>query len=230
MGYTYGKATIHDGGGKVKMDDMRVTAFASRLFGNFYLDLGAQLGFANFDLRRHTVAGTTSGDTDSLLAGAFATFGAAFSLWQDKKDGSGLYFTPSIGLSYMHTSISDFDESGTAGLDIDDADGDSLRARVAAGLQWVFPCAEWEMRLGLEVAYAHEFLGDELDMDGRFSNWRAASFSVSGKALAEDTFSIGPTASLRLSDYDSLFCGYGFEVGTNSSVSHSLSVGYRRRF
>lgn len=230
VGYTYGKATIHDGGGKVKMDDMRVTAFASRLFGNFYLDLGAQLGFADFDLRRHTVAGTTSGDTDSLLAGAFATFGAAFSLWQDKKDGSGLYFTPSIGLSYMHTSISDFDESGTAGLDIDDADGDSLRARVAAGLQWVFPCAEWEMRLGLEVAYAHEFLGDELDMDGRFSNWRAASFSVSGKALAEDTFSIGPTASLRLSDYDSLFCGYGFEVGTNSSVSHSLSVGYRRRF
>lgn len=230
VGYTYGKATIHDGGGKVKMDDMRVTAFASRLFGNFYLDLGAQLGFADFDLRRRTVAGTTSGDTDSLLAGAFATVGAAFSLWQDKKDGSGLYFTPSIGLSYMHTRISDFDESGTAGLDIDDADGDSLRARVAAGLQWVFPCAEWEMRLGLEVAYAHEFLGDELDMDGRFSNWRAASFSVSGKALAEDTFSIGPTASLRLSDYDSLFCGYGFEVGTNSSVSHSLSVGYRRRF
>lgn len=230
VGYTYGKAKIRNGGGNVKMDDMRVTAFASRLFGNFYLDVGAQLGFADFDAHRNTIAGSADGDTHALLAGGFATFGAAFALWQDKKDGSGLYFTPNVGLSYMHADISDFGESGTAGLDIDDADGDSLRLRVAAGLQWVFPCAEWEMRLGLEAAYAHEFLGEELDIDGSFANWNNSAFSVSGKALATDTFSIGPTADLRLSDRDSIYCGYGIEFGTDSGISQNVSIGYRRRF
>ena len=229
LGYTYGKAKMHNGGGKIDMDDVRVTAFFGRLFGNVYLDGGVQAGMGSFDVRRNTVAGPAKGDTDSLFAGAFVTLGSMFTLWQDKRDGEGLYFTPSVGLSYFHTSIDGFRESGTAGLDTDDMDGDSLRARIALGLQWVIPGDEWTVRLGLEAAYAHDFLGDEMDADARFVAG-GPKFSTTGKALPQDVFSLGPTIDVQISDRDSLWLGYELEIDTDSGISQGVNVGYRHRF
>lgn len=229
LGYTYGDAKMHNGGGKVEMDDMRVTAFASRLFGTFYLDAGVQAGMASFDTRRNTVAGAAKGDTDALFAGTFVTLGSVFSLWQNKKDGSGLYFTPSIGLSYFHTEIDGFSESGTAGLNVDDTDGDSLRARIAGALQWEFPLETWKMRLGLEVAYTHDFLGEELDLEGRFTAG-GPKFSTSAQALPTDIFSVGPTLDIMVSEKTSLYFGYGVEIDTDSGVSQNVNAGFRHRF
>lgn len=228
LGYTYGKAKIH-GGGKIDMDDMRVSAFVGRFFGNFYLDGGVQAGMGTFDSRRSTIAGTTKGDTDSRFAGAFLTLGSVFSVWQDKRSGEGLYFTPSIGLSYFFTDIDGFRENGAAGLETDDMDGGSLRARLALGLQWVIPGDEWTWRLGLEAAYAHDFLGEEMDADARFVAG-GSKFSTTGKALPTDIFSLTPSINVQLSERDSLWLGYDLEIDTDSGVSHGLNAGYRHRF
>ena len=230
FGYTYGKAKMRNGGGKVEMDDMRVTAFASRLIGDrFYVDGGLQAGTAMFDTRRETVAGSATGDTDAFFAGGFVTFGAVFTLSEDKKDGSGLYLMPNIGLSYLHESIDGFRESGTAGLDMDDADGDSLRARLAVALQWAFPFETWQVRLGVEAAYAHDFLGEDIDLDGRFTAGGNA-FGTTAAALPTDVFSIGPTLDVGLTERDSLWLGYELEIDTDSGVSHGFNAGYRHRF
>lgn len=230
FGYTYGKAKMRNGGGKVEMDDMRVTAFASRLIGDrFYVDGGLQAGTAMFDTRRETVAGAATGDTDAFFAGGFVTFGAVFTLSEDKKDGSGLYLMPNIGLSYLHESIDGFRESGTAGLDMDDADGDSLRARIAVALQWAFPFETWQVRLGVEAAYAHDFLGEDIDLDGRFTAGGNA-FGTTAAALPTDVFSIGPTLDVGLTERDSLWLGYELEIDTDSGVSHGFNAGYRHRF
>ena len=230
FGYTYGKAKMRNGGGKVEMDDMRVTAFGSRLIGDrFYVDGGLQAGTAMFDTRRETVAGSATGDTDAFFAGGFVTFGAVFTLSEDKKDGSGLYLMPNIGLSYLHESIDGFRESGTAGLDMDDADGDSLRARLAVALQWAFPFETWQVRLGVEAAYAHDFLGEDIDLDGRFTAGGNA-FGTTAAALPTDVFSIGPTLDVGLTERDSLWLGYELEIDTDSGVSHGFNAGYRHRF
>lgn len=230
FGYTYGKAKMRNGGGKVEMDDMRVTAFGSRLIGDrFYVDGGLQAGTAMFDTRRETVAGAATGDTDAFFAGGFVTFGAVFTLSEDKKDGSGLYLMPNIGLSYLHESIDGFRESGTAGLDMDDADGDSLRARLAVALQWAFPFETWQVRLGVEAAYAHDFLGEDIDLDGRFTAGGNA-FGTTAAALPTDVFSIGPTLDVGLTERDSLWLGYELEIDTDSGVSHGFNAGYRHRF
>ena len=229
LGYTYGDAKGHGNGGKVKMDDMRITAFASRLIENFYIDAGVQAGMAMFDMKRHTIAGTSSGDTDSMFAGTFITVGSIFTLSQNKKEGSGLYFSPSIGLSYFRTEIDGFSETGIAGLKMDDAEGDSLRARIAASLQWQFPLETWNVRLGLEAAYTHDFLGEELDTDGRFAVG-SSTFSTSAGALPTDIFSFGPTVDIRISERTSLYFGYGIEVDTDSGVSQNVNAGFRHRF
>ena len=229
LGYTYGDAKGHGNGGKVKMDDMRITAFASRLIENFYIDAGVQAGMAMFDSKRHTIAGTSSGDTDSVFAGTFITVGSIFTLSQNKKEGSGLYFSPSIGLSYFRTGIDGFSETGIAGLKTDDAEGDSLRARIAASLQWQFPLETWNVRLGVEAAYTHDFLGEELDTDGRFAVG-SSTFSTSAGALPTDIFSFGPTVDIMVSERTSLYFGYGIEVDTDSGVSQNINAGFRHRF
>lgn len=229
LGYTYGKAKIHDGGGKINMDEMRATAFASHFFGDFYLEGGVQAGMAMFDTRRNTIAGAASGDTDSVFAGTFVTLGSVYVLDQDKKTGEGLYFTPSIGLSYFHSEIDGFRERGTSGLAMDDADGDSLRVRVAAGLQWEFFLSDVKMRLGAELAYAHDFLGEELDMDGRFSAG-GSKFRTSGKALPTDIISFMPTLDIMLSEKSSVYLGYGVDFGTDSGISQNVNAGFRHRF
>jgi len=230
VGYTYGKAKADNGGGKVDMDDMRVTAFASHLFDNFYLEYGLQLGYAAFDTKRETIAGKASGDTNSIFAGEFVTGGMVQTIFYDKKTGEGLYFTPSVGLSFFQERIDGFTEDGAAGLKLDDADGNSLRARVAAGIQWSFPLAELQMRLGAEVAYSHDFLGEELDWDGEFNAYKNTKFSSSAKAMGTDTFSFSPSLDIMFSHKTSAFLGYGIDVNFDSGITQSINAGFRHRF
>lgn len=228
-GYTYGKAQARHSGGKIEMDDVRVTAFFGKMLGRIFIDGGIQAGTAHFDADRKTAAGHSRADTDSYFGGVFATVGTLFTLYYDKKTGEGLYLVPSVGLSYFHTEIDEFSENGLAGLDMDDSDGDSLRLRVAAGLQWGIPFDVWEVRLGAEIAYEHEFCGDELDLDGSFTAG-GPSFSTSPNAMASDVFSLGPTIDVMLSQQSSVFAGYELRIGTDESVSQGANIGFRHRF
>lgn len=230
LGYTYGKASAHDSGGKVDMDDIRATAFASHLFDSFYLECGAQVGYGSFDTRRETIAGSASGDTNSLFAGGFATTGMVHTIFYNKKTDEGLFFMPSLGLSFFHERIDGFKESGLAGLKLDDADGNSLRARIAAGIQWTFPVAETQMRLGAELAYSHDFLGEELDWDGCFTSAQGTNFSSSAKAMGTDVFTFSPTLDIMFSYKTSAFFGYGIDINFDSGISHGINAGFRHRF
>ena len=88
---------------------------------------------------------------------------------------------------------------------------------------------EWTVRLGVEAAYAHDFLGDEMDADARFVAG-GPKFSTTGKALPQDVFSLGPTIDVQISDRDSLWLGYELEIDTDSGVSQGVNAGYRHRF
>lgn len=231
VGYTYGKAKIHHDGGKINMDDMRITAFASHLFGNSYIEYGLQGGIGSFDIKRNTIAGKTSGDADSYFGGAFITVGSIYTIYNDVKTGEGLYFTPNFGLSGFYEKIDAFKESGAGGLDMDSSDGTGLRARLAAGIQWATPVGElMSARFGAEIAYSHEFLADELDMDGRFSAISGTKFSATANAAASDVFSFSPTIDLLISEKTSVYLGYGIEFSTDSGISQNVNAGFRHRF
>lgn len=231
VGYTYGKAKIHHDGGKINMDDMRITAFASHLFGNSYIEYGLQGGIGSFDIKRNTIAGKTSGDADSYFGGAFITVGSIYTIYNDVKTGEGLYFTPNFGLSGFYEKIDAFKESGAGGLDMDSSDGTGLRARLAAGIQWATPVGElMSARFGAEIAYSHEFLADELDMDGRFSAMSGTKFSATANAAASDVFSFSPTIDLLISEKTSVYLGYGIEFSTDSGISQNVNAGFRHRF
>lgn len=230
LGYDYGSANLHGNGGKIRSDSIRATAFASALLGDgsFFLDSAAHFGLNNYDIDRNTVVGKTEGETDGWNAGLAATLGRGFILSKDKH--SCFFVTPYVGLSYLFSKVDSFDESGIAGLDVDSFDAHSLRGRLGATLDWSFLFGEWEARVSLDVAYQHEFLDDETDIDAQFKQYRDTAFGVSGTIGSSDAFSFAPSVTVNLSERNSISLGYSLQYGTDEQVNHNFNAGFRRCF
>ena len=229
----YGKADIHAGGGDVEAYDFRATAFYGKLIAErFYLDTGAQMGFATYDVKRNTPLGTADGDATGLHAGAFANFGVLIPLMLSEDETVGLNLMPYVGLAYSYYNIGSFDESGAdTALDTDSFDANSLRASIGASLALTFPCFEKAARLNVDVAYSRELLDAEADIDYAMpAVFGGEKFSAEAPAFTEDTFSIGPRFSIDLDRSSSVYAGYRFDFSTDSDTAHSVNIGFRSRF
>ena len=226
LGAGTGDADIHNGGGKIESDDYRLTAFGGKTLGeNAYVNAGAQIGFSSYDVKRTTDYGSARGETDGWNAGAFAEAGVRLAI----SEANGLYATPYVGLAYMHAEADSFKEDGgKAAFDADSLSGDSLRARIGCAFSWGFDVAGARWRVGLDAAYSRELLDDEIDVDVTASD--GSRISETAAALPEDVFSIGPTLDVALTASASVYAGYAFQAGTDSSTAHSANVGFRMRF
>lgn len=230
LGYDYGSADLHNGGGKIRSDSFRATAFASGLLGDgsIFLDLGVHAGLNSYDVDRNTLVGKSEGETDGWNVGVAATLGKGFLLKKEKN--LLVYVTPYVGVSYLFTKIDSFDESGVAGLDVDSFDAHSVRGRLGATVDWKFPLGDWDARISLDVAYHHEFVDDEADVDAQFKQYSDTAFRVSGIIGSSDAFSVAPSMTIDLSERDSLSFGYMLQYGTDEQINHNLNVGFRHCF
>lgn len=225
LGTGTGEAKIHNGGGKIESMDFRFTGYAGKRFENYFVNAGAQLGYASYDVKRKTDYGNANGDTTGWSVGVFADAGTVLTISEEKK----VYATPYVGFAYMHAQAGGFSESGSdKAFDADDISGDSLRVRVGCGFSWGFDLAEKAWRVGLDVAYSHDFLGDEVDVDVTTADGH--KISETAKALPESMFSVGPTLNVDLNASTSLYGGYTFSSGMDSYVNHSANVGFRVLF
>ncbi len=218
VAYDNGKAKIHNGGGRIESDNARVTAFASCLIGELvFVNAGAQVGYGSYDIRRKTVLGRATGDTEGWNAGAFLDIGMHIKPF----DEVGISFRPYVGIAYLHSRVNDFSDSK---FDIDSFDGNSMRTRVGLGIFWDFYAAGSTWTLGIDGSYSHDFFGKEVDIDATYLA-TGGSFRATAKAMSTDVFSVGPVVNIALNENIALFAGYTFDAGTNSSLSHSAHVG-----
>ena len=226
FGADNGEAKIHNGGGKIESSDLRFTAYFGKTFNDrFYLNAGTQLGYANYDVKRKTDYGNARGDTHGLSGGVFAETGALLTL----SEKENIFAMPYIGLAYTHSQIDGFEEDGTEkAFDADTIKGDSLRARIGCGFSWGFDLAGTDWRLGLDLAYSHDFLGDEVDVEVMSKG--GDFIAETAKALPEDVFSAGPTLNVNLNSTMSIYGGYTFSTGTDAYTNHSANLGFRMRF
>ncbi|MBQ8445946.1 MAG: autotransporter outer membrane beta-barrel domain-containing protein, partial [Opitutales bacterium] len=232
LAYDYGKADIHNGGGDIESHDVRATAFVGKLFAErFYLDAGAQAGFAMFDVKRNTLLGGVDGDTSGWHAGAFANLGMLIPLSMSEDEKTSLNLMPYVGLAYSYYGIGAFDESGSeTALDTDSFGASSLRATVGASLAFVTPFLGKNTRTNLDIAYTRELMDSEVDIDYGMPALSGEKYTASAKAFAEDTFSVGPRFSYDLDRNNSIYGGYRFEFSTDSDTAHSVNLGFRSRF
>ncbi|MDR3229221.1 MAG: autotransporter domain-containing protein [Puniceicoccales bacterium] len=233
--YDNGSATLDSGGGKIRMNSVRATGYFSKQFTNiFYTDAGVSVGYASYDSRRRGGGlGTAKASPNGWNAGAFAQFGGVFALHED------FHLTPHVGLEYTHFALSDFTESGSSTdfsvpLRVGDFSHDSLRGKLGIGANWLLhgDLGAWNLRLSLDVSYAHEFLDTDADIG---SSLAADPFgftknTVTARALPKDVVQVSPSISYPVSERISLFASYRFEYGFDGESSHNINLGLRARF
>ncbi|MCD8283432.1 MAG: autotransporter domain-containing protein [Opitutae bacterium] len=233
VAYDYGKADIHSGGGKIESNSGRATVFGSTLFGDdysFFVDGGVSVGWTGYDVKRKTIVGSAKGDTDGLNIGAFANVGRGFLLYTDTTDGTRLMLTARTGVSVLYTDIDSFNESGMAGLDTRSFDAWSVRWTIGLDLDYVFPVGEWYMRVGIGAGYSHEFADDDVAIRSKFRNVSGSNFRVDATMFSRDSFYLGPTITLDLSDTTALFLSYHVEYATNDFLDQNINLGFRYCF
>ncbi len=233
VAYDYGKADIHSGGGKIESNSGRATIFGSTLFGDdysFFVDGGVSVGWTGYDVKRKTIVGSAKGDTDGLNIGAFANVGRGFLLYSDTTDGTRLMLTARTGVSVLYTDIDSFNESGMAGLDTRSFEAWSVRWTIGLDWDYVFPVGEWYMRVGLGAGYSHEFADDDVAIRSKFRNVSGSNFRVDATMFSRDSFYLGPTITLDLSDKTALFLSYHVEYATNDFLDQNINLGFRYCF
>ena len=93
-----------------------------------------------------------------------------------------------------------------------------------------------ELPQGVKLVAVSKFHPSEAIMEAYgagqrcFGESRPQEFEAKAKALPEDVFSIGPTVNVDVSPSASVYAGYSFSAGTDSSTTHSANVGFRMRF
>lgn len=222
LAYDRGTADIHDNQGEISMDSYRATIYAGTVFNDYYFaEGGAHFGFASYEVERCGDYGNNKGDTDGWSAGLFANAGGVI-----PTSVENLYLTPYVGLSYLHTAVEKIEETGTRSMATDSFNADSLRARIGIGSSYSFAIGEMPTRFGLDLAYSHEFLDDEVDADVGATGV-AYSRTITEKALPEDAVSVGASFDFTLSENTGLFLNYTVDLGMNSDISHRGNVGFR---
>lgn len=90
-----------------------------------------------------------------------------------------------------------------------------------------FLIAETNASLGLDLAFSHDFLGDEADIDYSLGG---KNFTATAQLLPENTISVSPFIGVAITESTRVYAAYTFAAGTDSAISHSANLGFSYRF
>ena len=228
IGYDRGNANIHHSGGKIEGSQVRLAGFAGSMINDYIaLNVGAELGFSDFDIKRENGFGKSSDSTNGINGGVFADALMAFPL-HEFTDGERLDLMPHIGLALGYYNVDSSNENGALGaLNIDRFDALSLQGKVGAELVASFSVLEYKTRATFDVSLIHEFLDDEVEIDASIAGKK---FKTDAKAMSKTALSISPGVSVDLDAKTSVYLNYEFRAGTESIMTHNVNVGFRHRF
>ena len=223
-----GKAKVHNGGGKHETDAARLNFYGMAMLDEVsYFGFGAGVGVVSADTKRSNALESLTGEASGTDVSLTATLGRMFVLSSDL----GLHVSPYVGLDYTYSNFGSFSETGGAqsALDVDKTDRNSLRGTIGATLNWL-PSEAW--RFSLELAYHHEFLDTDADVDAKFASGEYRGMSASSTAYfgGENSLSVGPRVEYRINAEWSVSAGYTFETDFEDTTTHSANVGVRCRF
>ena len=225
--YDFGKANVHNGGGKHETDTARVNFYGMAMLDEVsYFGFSAGFGVSGADMKRTNALETLKSESSGTDFSLSTTLGRMFVL----SEAHGLHVSPYIGLDYTYSRIGGFREvGGESALEVDDLERNSLRGTIGATLNWL-PTADW--RFTLEAALRHEFLDSDMDVEAKFVRGAYAGMSATSTAYFgdENVISVGPRVEYRINSEWAVSAGYTLESDLDNTTTHSANVGIRCRF
>ena len=135
-----------------------------------------------------------------------------------------------MGASYTHYEFDGFTETGAdSRLKVSGWSQDSLRAKLGTGLGWFVPMEWGKLKLGLDVAYAHDLLDSDSEIDARFAAG-GPHFGTTAAAIPEDSVAATPSLGFEFDESTSVTFSYSYEMGFDGRSYQSLNLALRKRF
>lgn len=230
-GYNLGIDTADTDGASGSFDGTGIRLGA---FGGFMtvdrdlaFDFGLSYSTLSGDLTRASVFGTrNTADADATTIGAWARVSTATSIGRDTA------LTPFAQLETSRTSLGGLSESGQDdALRVADAElaQTSLRAGLGLNRSWTSDNGSWRYRLALEVSYAIQVAGDDIDISSSIPGGGFDSASTSIDVLPGNGFTLAPSFSFGTSPDSTFNVGLRLDQASGGDAT-SLNFGYRRRF
>ena len=201
-------------GDSSEIDTYQLTSYASRDFGNWYVN--GMLGYSQqkYDTKRNiSTIDIAKGDFDGEQFLAKIEAGYPITL------GHQLILTPLAGLEWNHLELESYQEKGASPLNLKVTGEDSERTASNIG-------ARLEMAIDLEhgarlypsthARWVHQFNNDGVDTTAAFVGG-GTSFVTPGKQLAQDSYIVGVGLTLQQANGSSVSLQLDSEQATARS-------------
>jgi len=229
VGADWTEADLAENNGEHKGDGVRLGVYGMSVFENAYVGVGLSAGGMSFDTKRKSSYNgeVLEGETDGNDVNASIIAGLGYSI----DPQLGLDVSPYVGVDIGYAHTKSFQEKGgkESALEMDSIDRVSVRGKIGATLNWR---ATENVRLGIDLALAHEFGDTDTDIDAKFASGDLAgtAFSTTAYLMDENTFSIGPRADIRIDDTWSVSGAFTYEMDFEDTTVVGGNVGVRARF
>jgi len=212
--------------------ELKIDAATTSLYGTYtptdrlYFDGAFSYSFLKLDQQRSFVSGGAvlqpSGDTHGHQ---FAVQGRA---GYDFERGR-FVFGPVVGLSWIHSRIDGYSETGAGAMAFDDQDADSLRTRLGGQASYAMKVRGRRIAPQVRIAWVHEFLDDSRTVDGTFRS-TGAPISFPTDDADEDFLELGAGVSGSVTDNANAFINYDTVLGNSDYTAHVFSAGFKILF
>jgi len=229
FGADWTEADLAENNGEHKGDGVRLGVYGMSVFENAYVGVGLSAGGMSFDTKRKSSYNgeVLDGETDGNDVNASIIAGLGYSI----DPQLGLDVSPYVGVDIGYAHTKSFQEKGgrESALEMDSIDRVSIRGKIGATLNWR---ATENVRLGIDIAFAHEFGDTDTDIDAKFASGDLAgtAFSTTAYLMDENTFSIGPRADIRIDDTWSVSGAFTYEMDFEDTTVVGGNIGVRARF
>lgn len=217
-------------GAKSTLDSAMLTFSGMKMSDNFYAGFGLSAGTSQIKAKRSVGEETFSTKTNGGNAALSLVAGAGFVL----SETLGLDFSPFVGIDFGYTRINGFTEKGadseSAALKIDSFDSFSIRGKAGLSLNWRMTS---RLRFGLEAAFSHEFLDNDVDIDAAFAqnaDVRGRKFTSKARLTGEKLLQTGPRLDFQINKNWALSASYTYESDFDNVTGHTANLGARCRF
>jgi len=134
-------------------------------------------------------------------------------------------FGPEVGVTYVNLTIDQFNESGTAALNINKQNDDSLRTRFGGRVSYSGNIGKVTLTPHLGAFWQHEFMDDSRGITAQFNQIGSGSFTVQTTTPERDSALAELGLDAQVTDSVLLFTNYLAQAGQSDFFAQSVQAG-----
>jgi uncharacterized protein with beta-barrel porin domain len=220
--YAYNSANLVDSG-RVTANGEKLGAFATYFNGGYYANGYVGAGVNDYTLKRSSLGGIASGDTDGAEVNAFLSSGYDF------RHGAFTY-GPVGSVQFTNVSLNGYKERGSlTPLEIETQNDYSLATELGYRVAWLGEVNGVGVRPEVKVSWQHQYGDVALPIEASFANGEGGLFTTYGPNLGRDRAVISLGVSVIVNPRLETFLNVNGSFGSaiqSENVSAGLKVSF----